>query len=254
MQQKKCVLRSRHLIGLLLISASLIISGCKEDRNERISSIYGLKDDPTVENVQRIRDLWADPDRDVRATALNALVGLRVDDAAELARAGLEDQDGFVRATAAKLLGDLDSSPDAERLVTMLTSDSDPVVRLRAAQALERIGGPEAIAGLAQGLGDPMEDVRLAAVKGLSKLDPGFAKPDLARLLLEDPNYEIRVQAAHALGTTGDPEVRPLLEAALEDSNEFVRAAAANALRIHEAVRDGRPVPEEEPVEEVDAP
>jgi HEAT repeat protein len=84
-----------------------------------------------------------------------------------------------------------------------------------------------------------MDDVRLAATRGLRELDPGFAKPELARLLLEDPQYEIRVQAARALGLTGDPEIRSLLESALEDPNEFVRAAAANALRTHEAVRQG---------------
>ena len=237
MQQKKCGLCSEITLCLLLISLVLIIPGCKEDRNERISSVYALKADPTAENVEQIRVLWADPDRDVRATALNALVVLRIDDAADLARAGLEDEDGFVRATAAKLLGDLDSSPDTSRLVTMLRADSDPIVRLRAAEALARIGGETAVAGLAQGLSDPMDDVRLAATRGLRELDPGFAKPELARLLLEDPHYEIKVQAARALGLTGDPEIRPLLEAALEDPNEFVRAAAAHALRTHEAVQ-----------------
>jgi HEAT repeat protein len=242
MQQKKCGPRSGFTICLLLISLILVIPGCKEDRNERISSIYALKADPTAENVEQIRMLWADPDRDVRATALNAMVALRADDAADLARAGLEDEDGFVRATAAKLLGDLDSAPDAARLVALLRADSDPVVRLRAAEALARIGGETAVAGLAEGLSDPMEDVRLAATRGLRELDPGFAKPELARLLLEDPHYEIRVQAARALGMTGDPEMRPLLEAALEDPNEFVRSAAANALRIHEAVQKGERV------------
>lgn len=237
MQQKKCSPGRRITLCLLLIPLVFVIPGCKEDRNERISSIYALKADPTVENVEQIRALSADPDRDVRATALNALVVLRVDDAPGLARAGLEDEDGFVRATAAKLLGDLDSAPDTPRLAALLRADSDPIVRLRAAEALARIGGETAVAGLAQGLSDPMDDVRLAATRGLRELDPGFAKPELARLLLEDPHYEIRVQAARALGLTGDPEMRSLLEAALEDPNEFVRAAAANALRTHEAVQ-----------------
>jgi HEAT repeat protein len=237
MQQKNCDLRRGITSRLLLVSLILIIPACTQDRNERISSIYALKADPTPENVGQIRVLLADPDRDVRATALNALVGLRVDDAQELARAGLDDGDGFVRATAAKLLGDLESEPDAEKLVALLRGDSDPIVRLRAAEALRYIGGETAVAGLAQGLSDPLEDVRLAATRGLRELNPGYAKPELARLLLEDPHYEIRVQAARALGTTGDPEMRPLLESALEDPNEFVRAAAANALRTLEAVQ-----------------
>jgi HEAT repeat protein len=91
---------------------------------------------------------------------------------------------------------------------------------------------------LAQGLDDPMQNVRLAAVTGLRKLDPRTAKPALARLLLEDSVWEIRVQAARALGLTGAPEVLPVLEAALYDPNEFVRSAASHALRVFEEVRE----------------
>jgi HEAT repeat protein len=58
-------------------------------------------------------------------------------------------------------------------------------------------------------------------------------------LLLEDPIWEIRVQAARGLGATGDPAVLPVLESALADDNEFVSSAAANALRVHKAASDG---------------
>ncbi|HXV77074.1 MAG TPA: HEAT repeat domain-containing protein [Candidatus Polarisedimenticolaceae bacterium] len=218
----------------------LLLVACQENRNEKISAIYDLKAQPTTENVERIRELLAAPDRDVRATALNALVTLGVDDARELALRHLADEDGFVRATAAKLVGDVGGSEDAAVLVARLTQDSDPVVRLRAAEALTRVGGDEAVDGLGRGLSDPIDDVRLACARGVREMNPGAAIPQLARLLLEDPNYEIRVQAARALGGTGDPDVRPLLEAALEDKNEFVRAAAANALRTHEIVRERR--------------
>jgi HEAT repeat protein len=178
-----------------------------------------------------------DADRDVRATALSALVTVGVSDGQALARAGLGDADGFVRATAAKLLGDLRNESDTALLVERLAEDRDPVVRRRAAESLASIGGEAAVVGLVQGLSDPIEQVRLAAVRGVRELDPAFATADLARLVLEDPMYEIRVQAARGLGTTGDPEVLKILENALEDPNEFVRAAAANAIRVHTSVR-----------------
>ena len=44
---------------------------------------------------------------------------------------------------------------------------------------------------------------------------------------------------ARGLGATGDPAVQPVLESALGDANEFVRGAAAHALRVHKAVREG---------------
>lgn len=238
MQQKNGVRRVASGVGLGAVFGILGILGCAEDRNEKISSIYALKAEPSEANQEEIRRSLDDPDRDIRATALNALVTLRVHDAAALARAGLLDEDPFVRATAAKLLGDSGDETDAQRLVAVLEADSDPIARLRSAEALQRVGGPLAVAGLTRALSDPDEHVRLAAVRAVRELDPESAKPALARLVLEDPMYEVRVQAARALGTTGDIAVLPVLEAALVDPNEFVRAAASNALRVHRAVRE----------------
>jgi HEAT repeat protein len=78
-----------------------------------------------------------------------------------------------------------------------------------------------------------MQRVRLAAVDGLSELDPAYARDELVRLLHDDAVWEIRARAARALGLTGDPEVVDDLEAALDDPNEFVRSAATNALELH---------------------
>ena len=218
-------------IGVVVGLAGL--SACAEDENQKISSIYEMKANPTERNKAAIRRQLASPDRDVRATALNALVTLGVPDGPAVARQGLEDPDGFVRATAAKLLGDLADEQDTDALVLHLVEDRDPIARQRAAEALEAIAGPAAVAGLARGLADPIEAVRLAAVRGLRRLDPGYALADLARLAIEDPSYDVRVQAVRALGETGAPEAWPVLEQALADENEFVRAATAHARQVH---------------------
>jgi len=91
-----------------------------------------------------------------------------------------------------------------------------------------------------------MENVRLAAIRELRAFDPRAAKERLARLLLDDPSWEIRVQAARALGETGEADVKAALEAALEDPNEFVRGAAANSLKVHRGIREGRSDPRED--------
>jgi HEAT repeat protein len=219
----------------------LVASGCSPPPEERRLAIYELKAEPTEENVEQIRALLDDPDRDVRATALNALVGLAVSDAAELTLRGLDDADGFVRATAAKLLGDLGEAEHAGVLAAVLVQDADPVARQRAAESLVRLGGERALQALARGLADPMERVRMAAVQGVAELDPAHATDDLVRLLHEDAVWEIRAEAAHALGLTGNPEVVAELEAALDDPNEFVRSAVSNALRLHEEARGSAP-------------
>jgi HEAT repeat protein len=208
--------------------------GCEQSPAQRRTSIYELQANPTEKNIQKLRGYLEDSNRDVRATALNVLVGLEVPDAVDLSLEALRDEDGFVRSIATKLLGDTHDPSHADALAERLLQDPDARVRQRAAEALARVGGPRATEALAQALDDPMQEVRLAAVSALRKLGPGPAKQGLARLLREDEVWEVRVQAAHALGLTGDPEVVPLLEAALGDQNEFVRSAAANALRMHE--------------------
>jgi HEAT repeat protein len=224
---------------LIPLICCLAVLHCGAPPEERRFSIYRLKGDPSEANVERIRELLDDPDRDIRATALNALVGLAVPDSDTLAVTALDDPDGFVRATATKLLGDLGDPAGVGAIRPVLASDPDPVARQRAAEALTRIGGASAVEALAPGLLDPMERVRLATVKGLSKLNPGSALEVLARMLREDSMWEIRAAAAHGLGLTGDPEVLPELQAALEDPNEFVRSAVSNALRIHKEVGPG---------------
>ena len=224
-------------VGLL----ALLGAACDTQPTERITTIYALKEQPTEENIVEIRNLLDDPNRDVRATALNALVVLRVHDAAGLAVEGLDDEDGFVRSTAAKLIGDLQDPAFGTLLVKRLLYDPDHVVRQRAAEALARLGGEAAVAGLAAGLEDPNKGARLACVRGLKELDPGYAVQSLLRLLREDPMWEIRMQAATVLGLSGDPDAVPGLRVALEDPNEFVRSAAAHALGVHSASEAGAP-------------
>jgi HEAT repeat protein len=224
---------------ILLAVATCCFAGCSGTPSQRRSSIYDLSDDPTPANVERIRSFLDDPDRDVRATAMNVLVGLEVADAVDIALAGLEDPDGFVRATASKLVGDTGDPRHAELLALHLLEDSDPVVRQRAAEALTRVGGSAAVQALGAGIQDPMEQVRLASVEGLRKLGPDPASAGLARLLLEDTVWEVRAQAARALGSSTDEATIAALEGALTDPNEFVRSAATNALRMR-----GRDVPD----------
>jgi HEAT repeat protein len=209
---------------------SVVQLGCEPSAEARRGSIYDLRRDPTVENIAKIRGMLTDPDRDIRATALNTLVGMQVDDAELLALAGIEDEDGFVRSIAAKRLGDLGLIGNAALLVTVLSEDPDPRARRTAAQALELLGGEVAAAGLARGLDDPMKDVRLASVTAIRRVDPTRATAALARLLLEDSIWEVRMQAAGALGLCGDTSVIPVLEAAVTDRNSFVSSAAVAAL------------------------
>jgi HEAT repeat protein len=218
---------------LVLLAFSL---HCAQDTHDRIDAIYSAKAEPSAKNIEAIRGHLTDPDRDVRATAVNALVTLDVPDAAAIAAEALADEDGFVRSIAAMRLGDVGDASHVDRLVELLLKDPDKIVRQRAAESLGMLGGEEAVRGLIEGLSDPLDNVRLASVRGVREHNPELAIAQLSRLLLEDPIWEIRVQAARGLGATGDPVVAPVLETAMGDPNEFVRSAAAHALEVHRQV------------------
>ncbi len=211
---------------------TLFAWSCSSTPAERRDRLYELREDPSARNVERIRAHLADEDRDVRATALYGLVAIDVPDAPELALAALEDPDGFVRATAAKLLGDLGVDEAVPALVEHLRDDPDPVTRQRCAETLGLLGGEPAAAALCRALDDPLKQVRLAAVDGAARLDPGGCYDRLALLLFEDPEWEIRARAANGLGLSGDAAAVEPLRRALDDRNEFVRSAAANALTM----------------------
>ncbi len=224
----------RRTLTLLLAAILLITLSCGQDKKGRIGAIYEAQAEPTPENVVKIRGMLEDPDPDVRATAMNVLVGLKVDDSAELALDGLADEHFFVRSIAAKLLADLGDRAHVEVLLRKLETDEHPLVRQRAAEALERLDGETAIIGLVAALSDPMEQVRLAAARGVRSIDPAAARAEFEKLALEDPIWQIRVQAISALGAIGDPSVTPVLEKCLDDPHESVSGAATNALRILE--------------------
>ena len=225
-----------------LIVISVFFFGCEEPTSKRIAEIYQLKMNPTPENVAILRELLDEKDRDLRVTALNSIVTLGVDDAADLAVAALNDEDAFVRATAAKLVGDQDDPALSGFLARVLREDPDALVRKRACQALARIAGDEAGPALIAALRDPDSLVRLEAIKGAKRVAPGQGSARLAELLADDPMWEVRVRAASALGLCGDPAAGEALHAALSDPVEFVRAAAAKALA------DFKPEPGPEPI------
>lgn len=213
------------------ILLALLAVSCGGDVADRRAALYDLQADGSPEAQRKLVAAVDDPEPDVRATALTLLVGTEAEGTVDRLRAALDDPDAFVRATAAKLLGDLEVRPAAPRLVELLLEDPDARVRRPVADALGRIGGDVAAEGLRRGLADPIQSVRLAAIANAVKVDAEGSKAEFTRLLLDDPIWEVRVQAARGLGRAGDPETETALRAALEDENEFVRAAAAKALR-----------------------
>jgi HEAT repeat protein len=151
----------------------------------------------------------------------------------------LADGDREVREHAATALGAVGTAACAAvpRLIKLLQTDSWPGPRQRAASALGRIGeAGSVVLALTGALGDPDTNVRVAAAEALGLLGPAAAEaaPELL-IAVKDRRVGcegVRQYAGFALGRIGlaTPDVLRALSDALRDPHRDPRRFAARAL------------------------
>ncbi len=174
------------------------------------------------------------PEVDIRLAATEAVARLDPDRITELLDRVLESNDSqrklaVVRAILAARV------KSAARFLALMWKDVDPTVRVDVANALARLGGPDAPALLTQGLHDPAPEVRGTVIEGLTHLRQTGSADAIARLLADDPDPSVRERAALAVGLLAGPGGEAaLLQASEPDVPLAVRAAAALALGLYE--------------------
>jgi HEAT repeat protein len=120
-------------------------------------------------------------------------------------------------------------APESVAALARLLQHEDVYLQLAAAQALGAIAGQDVVEPLIAALGDPIPDVRAAAVTALCQArDERAIEPLIAAL--QDPSPQVREAAAAGMGWI-DPSrlVEPLI-AALKDRSDKVRITAASIL------------------------
>src|SRR5262245_45609221 len=217
---------------LITIVAMGVSAACNSGIDARINRAYELARHQTPMNQERIEALLHDPDRDVRTTALVVISGIDRARADRMADVALQDPDGLVRAAAVVIVA---GRPDAEKkaaLAGLASQDAVWQVRARALEALTDLEDPDIRELYARGLVDTVRHVRRAALHA-GVAHPGLLPVDrLSEVVAADPDWENRVDAARALGASGDALAGPALEtASAADPNEFVRATAAQERR-----------------------
>ena len=178
-----------------------------------------------------------DSDKEVRETAMHALIQLRDPSIFEPLVQALKDTSPDVREQAAHGLGQLRDKRAVDPLVASLT-DKTPDVREAAASALGQLKDPRAVDGLIAALKDENADVREQAVFALSQLRDKRATVAIGGLI-KDSNPDVREQAVFALGQLRDASAIEGLTVALRDEKPGVREQAAFALG---QIRDPRSV------------
>jgi cyclophilin family peptidyl-prolyl cis-trans isomerase/HEAT repeat protein len=78
---------------------------------------------------------------------------------------------------------------------------------------------------------DKDAQVRMAATAALRKLDFTISLPVLKKILSEEPDYRVRVNAARIIAAKATPDEDALIILALNDKNEQVAIATAEALK-----------------------
>jgi hypothetical protein len=142
------------------------------------------------------------------------------------------------RAYAANALGEFLDGAGIEPVSQALINDASPVVRLAATNALIRLNSQGKIGDkgeeypLASALSDENDEVRLAALNGVTHINV-FSNVDRVVTLISDSSPLVRRRAAQTLGTlkSGDAVVGLIaLTSTANEPDAGVRAAAVWAL------------------------
>lgn len=133
------------------------------------------------------------------------------------------------RARAAEALGEFMDVHAVPYLVEAINNDADPAVRAAAVAGLGRINSPAGNAGIVAAFADSDATVREAAVGQVLYVNL-FRDYDALMGLLADEDVDVRRRAALALGTFRVAEASPALVGMLADSEPMARQAAAWAL------------------------
>ncbi len=149
-----------------------------------------------------------------RRNAVWALCRTRAPEARAAVRVALADPDASVRQAAVHAAGVEKDGRAVDRLMTMVSTD-EPPIRLKAAEALGRLGQPRAVPALLEGLRQSGVNRFLehALVYALLRLND----PKATRAALRDPNPRVRQAGLVALdqmkaGNLARAEVVPLLD------------------------------------------
>jgi hypothetical protein len=129
-------------------------------------------------------------------------------------------------------------------LSKLVTDDPETTVRRAAAGTLAKVPDAEAVDALVKGLGDSSEAVRGICATALGNVKDTRASEPLLKVINDDDNAMVRLQAAMAMSKIKDPVALDPLKAALEkEKDERVKMAIAGAIR---AVMGGNQAKEDE--------
>lgn len=239
-------------------SALCVVATTDDVSPARIAAIEALGAIGAPSAIDALRPLVDDEEIAIAQPALAALARIADGAVTPILLGALQSESAERRLTAVTALGERRESAAVRELVRMARSDDDEKTRDAAVDALARIGGKDAVAGLVAlteeprraahavvalaGLGEDEIDwvgqglrhehvgVRCAVVEALARMRHAGAS-SLLTAALRDEAPSVRLAAAQALGRLDVRQADPALsELARADGDAAVRRAAQRAL------------------------
>lgn len=200
-----------------LVGAHSLVMLHERGASRRLTEIrvYAVEEDPAVRRAESVQQ---------------ARQAARSDPAREGARAGqpAAQDDRAARVQQVRELARSDSPESLTTLGQFVATDPDPAIRRLAVGALAGLGEEGAVDPIATALDDEDRAVRVQAVRALHNLLGDDVVPYLARVVEADDEVAVRMMAVQLAADL--PSGQAVLERALADPDEEVRAAATAAL------------------------
>ncbi len=174
--------------------------------SEEALTVILLTDKPENENLKEIRNGLFSPDPESKAFTAMTIDLLQLNNAGDALLLQMDDQNAYVRKMLYRTIGKLQIEGGIEALSKALEKERNAICRGYAIQAIGRYKNPISKNILLRSLRDKYEFVRMSAAYALAKLE--------------------------------SKDIIPHLKDALNDSSQYVRKAAGEAL-LHHNCRDG---------------
>jgi beta-lactamase regulating signal transducer with metallopeptidase domain len=205
------------------------------EKTEKAGDKAGTRSDPRM--IAALTAALKDSDKEVRETAMHALVQMRDPSIFEPLLQALKDGSPDVREQAAFGLGQIRDRRAVQPLIGAI-KDENADVREQVVFALGQLRDPAAVEGLAAAVKDVNADVREQAVFALGQIRDRRAVEPLVSAL-KDADPDVREQAAFGLGQIRDRSAVDALMVAVKDTNKDVREQVVFALG---QIRDPRAI------------
>jgi HEAT repeat protein/beta-lactamase regulating signal transducer with metallopeptidase domain len=223
------------LIGALPVAMVQEPKPVAVEKPEKTGDKAGTRSDPRM--IAALTAALKDTDKEVRETAMHALVQMRDPSIFEPLLQALKDGSPDVREQAAVGLGQMRDKRAVQPLIGAI-KDENADVREQVVFALGQLRDPAAVEGLAIAVKDVNADVREQAVFALGQIRDRRAVDPLISAL-KDATPDVREQAAFALGQIRDSRAVDALVVAVKDANKDVREQVVFALG---QIRDPRAI------------